>query len=190
MQEEQQAHPSSLSSSQRDGWWTSSWWDESWQWTEGYSHGFYFHSLSDSDDPLLADIRVESENTHIAQTTFVTSCTSSLHWQVNTLSSALCPSVVRSLFCVSRTDILESWWCSEIALRVLRRKYSERKVVVPYHFPSLRTSNTPRFCGKRRLVHLSHRMIWHVEISLDRPTPSKDHWVCEVLEKQTSTNDT
>ena len=33
MQDEQQAHPSSLSSSQWDGCWTSSWWDKSWQWT-------------------------------------------------------------------------------------------------------------------------------------------------------------
>ena len=33
-QEEQQAHPSSSSSSQWDGWWTSSWWDKSWQWKE------------------------------------------------------------------------------------------------------------------------------------------------------------
>ena len=33
MQEEQQANPFSSSSSQWDGWWTSSWWHKSWQWT-------------------------------------------------------------------------------------------------------------------------------------------------------------
>ena len=70
-------------------------------------------------------------NSHTAQTTFVF-----LHlhsWsqqfgivQVKILAFTLYPSAVRSLICVSRTDIIESCWCSVIALRiakaVLRRR--------------------------------------------------------------------
>ena len=38
--------------------------------------------------------------------------------QVKTLAFSIYPSVVRSLLSVSRTDILESCWCSVIALRI------------------------------------------------------------------------
>ena len=34
LRQEEQAHPSSSSSSQWDGWWMSSWWDKSWPWKE------------------------------------------------------------------------------------------------------------------------------------------------------------
>ena len=40
------------------------------------------------------------------------------HLEVNTLAFAFYLTVVRSLLCVSRTDILESCWCTVIALRV------------------------------------------------------------------------
>ena len=47
--------------------------------------------------------------------------------QVKILAFALYPSVVRSLLCVSRTDITESCWCSVIALWVATAVLGKKK---------------------------------------------------------------
>ena len=59
IQEEHQTYQSTSSSSQWDGWWTSSWWDKSWQWIENSAHDGFWQSSCDSDDSLSADIRAE-----------------------------------------------------------------------------------------------------------------------------------
>ena len=75
-----------------------------------------------------------------------------------TLAFAFCPSVVRSLLCVSRTDILESCWCSVIALRSGSRYKSQRTLTECTHrtripYVRLRTTarnDTSHVCGSIR----------------------------------------
>ena len=108
---------------------------------------------------LWAD-RSENTHTHTAQTTFVF-----LHlhsWseqfgiaQVKILAFALDPSVVRSLLCVSRTDILESCWCSAIALRIAKAVLGKKK--------SLYVQTTFLHCARQtlRVLRLQKTRTFH-----------------------------
>ena len=79
------------------------------------------------------------------------SCTSSFCPTHNMCKSRLghldfYPSLVRSLLCVSRTDILESCWYSAIALRIATAVLGkESRCVSTPHSVFLRTSHTPCF---------------------------------------------
>ena len=88
--------------------------------TDHASHGVFFHSLSDSDDPRQR-AGVRRPTPHKPHLSF--SCISCFFLSANTFVSHDCGiriflAVVRSLLCVSRTDILEYCWCSVVVLRI------------------------------------------------------------------------
>ena len=125
-------------------------------------HDFFFDKkLSASDDPLLADIRAGGENTHTAQTTFVTF----LHLQFSH-SNYMCKSRLWHLHFIPQPSGLCFVFCAQTFLNpvgvvpspcVLRRQYSEKEVVVcPYHIPALRTSSHSVVFAVTEDIHLSH----------------------------------
>ena len=101
------------------------------------------------DDDELSDC----ENTHTAQTTLVFLHLKFFHCnivQVKALVFACCPSVVRSLLCVSRTDILESCWWSVIALRIATAALGKESRCVHTTFIHCAPQTLRGFCGCRR----------------------------------------
>ena len=145
MQEEQQARPSSSSSSQWDGWWRSSWWDKSVQCKESVHDGLY----SEAGVPLM--IRCgwisERDNPHLS------SCTSSFlsEQYCSSQDCGICLSAAAqvSALCFAHR---RSWILLGQCYRLACCDGSTRKkvIVCPHHTHTLRTSDTPRFCGHRR----------------------------------------
>ena len=148
-QEEQQAYPSISSSSQWDGWWTSSWWDKSRQRTENRPHDGFWQSSSDSDDPRQADIRAESVQTHPHHKPRLSYSTSSF------CHSAIVIVQVKLLTCGFSVSRQVSAWCFAhrhyliLLLHCVRFVYCDdsirkgKSLCVHSTLLTLRTSNTP-----------------------------------------------
>ena len=112
---------------------------------------------------VTADIRAGGENTRTAQATFVTFLHLQFFTAITICKSRLWhlhfyPSVVRSLFCVSRRDILESCWCKCHRIAYCDGSTRRRKVAVcPYH--SLRCApQALRGFAVTEDIHLSQDM--------------------------------
>ena len=166
MQEEkQQAQPSSSSWSQWDGWWANSWWDESCQWTERVSPRWLFSQFkwlrwsTFSGHPSGRWKHPHRTSPHLSP-----SCTSSFITAITFVSQdfgicILSLSGQVSALCFVRKDILESCWCSVIALRIVTAVLGEEKLLC-VHTAFLRCAPqaTQWFCGYRK-TYTFHK-IW------------------------------
>ena len=109
-----------------------------------------FHNLCDFDDPLLADVPHEPQLSHSCTSIFVTAMTCvSQDCGISILA-------ISCQVCVSRTDILESCWCSVIALLTATVVLEKESCCVSIH---LYAADLKHFVVMRlQKTHIFHRL--------------------------------
>ena len=125
----EQAHPSSSSSSQWDGWWTSSWWDKSWQWKEPNHDCFQQERRLGVPRMIHQEVKIPTPHKpHFSSCARFFWLDSQQHVFVKTLALVFSPQKFRSQLCpfAAQTFLALCDWCIAVALRVATAAFGKK----------------------------------------------------------------